>query len=86
MSIELDKDTTRAAQASLERYCADALDEPIGSLAAAGLLAFFLEEIGPCIYNKAVRDVQARLQQRVMEVDFEVNEEEFGYWKNSRRR
>ncbi len=85
MAIELDKDTTRAAQASLERYCAEALEEPIGSLAAGAMLAFFLEEIGPCIYNQAVRDVQARLQQRVMEVDVDVNEEEFAYWTKRRR-
>ena len=36
----------------------------IGNIAAGGLLGFFLEEIGPVIYNKAVADVQERLVER----------------------
>lgn len=40
-----------------------------------------LEEIGPSIYNKAVSDAQNRLQARVGELDFEVHEEEFVYWR-----
>ncbi len=53
----------------------------IGSLAADGLLEFFLKDIGPLAYNAAVADVRLdRLQARVMEVDAEVYEEAFGYW------
>ena len=37
------------------------------------------------IYNKAVADVQERLQARVMEIDIEVHEEEFQYWRKSDR-
>lgn len=57
------------------------MEEPIGNIAAGALLGFFLEEIGPTIYNKAVADAQERLQQSVSELDFEVHEEEFQYWK-----
>ena len=49
--------------------------------AAAGLLGYLLEEIGPSIYNQAVADVQERLQHRVSELDIEVHEDEFGYWR-----
>ena len=57
------------------------MDEPIGNVAAGGLLGFFLEEIGPSIYNKAVADVQERLQARISELDLEVHEEPFQYWR-----
>jgi uncharacterized protein (DUF2164 family) len=57
------------------------MDEPIGNVAAGGLLGFLLEEIGPSIYNQAVRDVQERLQLRVSELDLDVHEDEFGYWR-----
>ncbi len=40
-----------------------------------------LEEIGPSIYNRAVADVQERLGARVAELDIEVHEDEFGYWR-----
>ncbi|NMG65912.1 DUF2164 family protein [Azoarcus indigens] len=85
MAIELNKDARREAIASIERYFREYMEEPIGNIAAGGLLGFFLEEIGPAIYNQAVADVQARLQARVMELDIEIHEEEFQYWRKLER-
>lgn len=81
MGIELSKPDREQAIASIERYFREHFDEKIGNIAASGLLSYFLEDIGPCIYNRAVADVQARLQARVAEVDFEVHEDEFAYWR-----
>ena len=89
MSIELPKDAREEAIASIMRYFKENMDDPIGNIAAGGLLGYFLEEIGPLVYNKAVADVQERLQIRVAEVDFEVHEDEFQYWRkydSSRKR
>lgn len=85
MTIELTKEDRQQAIASIERYFREHMDEPIGNVAAGGLLAFMLEEIGPSIYNKAVADVQERLHARVSDLDFEVNEKEFSYWRKSER-
>jgi uncharacterized protein (DUF2164 family) len=85
MTIELTKEARSEAIASIERYFREHMDEPIGNVAAGGLLGFFLEEIGPSIYNKAVLDVQERLQLRVSELDLEVHEEEFQYWRKYAR-
>jgi uncharacterized protein (DUF2164 family) len=79
--IELNKDARAAAILSIERYFREHMDEPIGNVAAGGLLGFLLEEIGPAIYNQAVADVQERLQARVSELDLEVHEDEFQYWR-----
>ena len=79
--IELDKDVRKQAIASIERYFRENMDEPIGNIAAGGLLGFFLEEIGPAVYNQAVREAQERLQARVNEIDIEVHEDEFTYWR-----
>lgn len=81
MGIELSKEDRQQAITSIERYFREHMDEPIGNIAAAGLLGFFLEENGPSVYNKAVTDVQHRLQARVSELDFEVHEDEFLYWR-----
>ncbi|MDB5899200.1 MAG: hypothetical protein JWP22_2018 [Ramlibacter sp.] len=81
MTIELTKDARAQAVASIERYFRENMEEKIGNVAAGGLLGFILEEIGPAIYNKGVADAQERLQTRVSELDFEVHEEEFKYWK-----
>lgn len=80
MTIELPKEVRQTAVASIERYFQENMDERIGNIAAAALLNFFVEEIGPVIYNQAVTEVQERLQQRVMEIDLEVNEAPFQYW------
>ena len=81
MTIELSKEDRAQAVASIERYFRENMDEKIGNVAASGLLGFFLEEVGPSIYNKGVSDAQERLQARVSELDFEVHEDEFAYWQ-----
>ena len=81
MTIELSKEDRAQAIASIERYFRENMEEKIGNVAAGGLLGFFIDEIGPSIYNKAVADIQERLQQRIADLDFEVNEDEFTYWR-----
>ena len=81
MAIELSKDARKEAIASIERYFQENMEEKIGNVAASGLLGFFLAEIGPSLYNQGVADAQERMQARVAELDIEVHEEEFGYWR-----
>jgi uncharacterized protein (DUF2164 family) len=79
--IELPRETRQQAVASIERYFRENMEEPIGNIAAGALLNFFVEEVGPVIYNRAVADVQERLQARLSEIDIEVHEDEFQYWR-----
>jgi uncharacterized protein (DUF2164 family) len=81
MTIEISKEARKEAIASIERYFTEDMEDKIGNIAAGALLGFILEEIGPVIYNKAVTDVQERLQARIMEVDIEIHEDEFQYWR-----
>lgn len=81
MTIELSKEIRQLAISSIARYFEKNMEEKIGNIAAGALLGFFVEEIGPVIYNQAVADVQERLQARVMEIDLEVNEDPFQYWR-----
>jgi uncharacterized protein (DUF2164 family) len=86
MTIELTKEDRAQAIASIQRYFESDMEEPIGNVAAGALLGFFLDEIGPAVYNKAVADVQERLQQRISELDLEVHEDEFQYWRKFERK
>lgn len=81
MPIELPREARSQAVASIERYFADELGQRIGNIAAGALLGYFLEEIGPLVYNQAVRQVQERLLQRAQELDIDFNEDEFPYWR-----
>jgi uncharacterized protein (DUF2164 family) len=86
MTIELNKESRKEAIASIERYFRENMEEPIGNIAAGALLGFFLEEVGPVIYNRAVSEVQERLQARISELDIDVHEEEFQYWRKYDRK
>jgi uncharacterized protein (DUF2164 family) len=81
MAIELPKEAKKEAIASIERWFEEEREERIGNIAAGALLNFMLEEIGPSVYNRAVADVQERLGARIAELDIEVHEVEFGYWR-----
>jgi uncharacterized protein (DUF2164 family) len=85
MPIELPDQARKEAITSIERYFRENMEEKIGNVAASGLLGFFLEEVGPSIYNKAVADVQERMQARISELDIEIHEEEFQYWRKYER-
>ena len=85
MTIEISKEARKEAITSIERYFQENMEERIGNIAAGALLGFFLEELGPIVYNKAVADVQERLQARIAELDIEVHEDEFQYWRKFER-
>ena len=80
MSVELPKPVRAQAIASIQRYFEENLPEPIGELPAGLLLNFFLEEIGPAVYNQAIADAQARMAARVADLEGELYAEEFQYW------
>lgn len=84
MTIEIPKDARKEAIASIERYFQENMEEKIGNIAAGALLNYFLEEIGPLVYNQAVADVQERLQARIAELDIEHHEDEFQHWRKRR--
>jgi uncharacterized protein (DUF2164 family) len=80
MTIEISRQARTEAIASIRRYFEENLSEPIGDLPAGLLLNYFLEEIGPVIYNQAIADAQARMQHRVGDLTGELFADEFQYW------
>lgn len=80
MTIELSKQMRAEAIASIQRYFEENLPEQIGELPAGLLLNFFMEEIGPAIYNRAVADAQTQMQQRVADLNGELYADPFQYW------
>lgn len=83
--IEISKEHRKAAVASIQRYFGENL-ESLGELPAGLLLNFFLEEIGPLIYNRAVSDAQTRMQQRIADLEGDLFVPEFEYWPRVERK
>ena len=84
MAIKLDHERRQRAVQSLRRYLSENWEDEVGDLKASLLLDFWLEEIGPCVYNQAVLDAQAFFQERVGDLDGVCYEPEFGYWDERR--
>ena len=80
MAITVPKEVEKRLIGSIKKYFDEVMEQEVGDLKASLLLEFCLKEIGPCIYNKAIADAQARLQEKVSDLDSECYEPEFGYW------
>ncbi len=81
MTIKLNKDVEQRLLASIQRYCAENMDEEVGELKARLLLDYCLREIGPSVYNQAILDAQSALQERIADIETVCYETEFSYWK-----
>lgn len=84
--LELPKAAQTQAIASIRKYFEENLPEPVGDLAAGLLLNFFVEEVGPAIYNRAIADAQERMQVRVGDLTGELFADEFQYWPRQAKR
>lgn len=81
MAIKLSKDSEKYLIGSIKRFFAESMEDEIGDLKAARVLEFCVKEIGPSIYNQAITDAQAYLQEKVADLGGARFEPEFDYWK-----
>lgn len=86
MAIDLPEETIQELTSSIRQYFLDERDEEIGDLQASMFLDYVLEEIGPSIYNQAIRDAQASMQRLATDLDVMLHEPEFGYTGRRRAR
>jgi uncharacterized protein (DUF2164 family) len=80
MPIAISPEARPLLIASIKRYVAENLEQDIGDLKAGSLLDYFLKEIGPTVYNKAIADAQEYFQARAIDLEGVCFEKEFGYW------
>lgn len=81
MAITLQDEVKKRLLKSIKRYFIENLEEDIGELKAILFLDFCLQEIGPSIYNQAVADAQAHLQEKLSDLENACYEPEFAYFK-----
>lgn len=86
MPLKLQDEATEKAIGSIRRYFAEALEQELGELPARLLLEYFLQEVGPSIYNAAIADAQVYLRDRVADLEAACYAPEFEYWTRSARR
>lgn len=81
MTIEFSPDVRTYLIGSIKQFFIEELDQDMGDLKASLVLDFVIKEFGPAIYNSAVSDAQARMQEFVSELDGVCFESESSRWK-----
>jgi uncharacterized protein (DUF2164 family) len=60
----------------IEGYFLEHFDEPISTFRAEQLLDFFIEKLGPPVYNQAIRDAHAFIQEKLTDLEGDFYEPE----------
>jgi len=80
MDIKLSPATEKRLHGTIQRFVAEEYGESVGELGAGTFLSFCLKEIGPAVYNQAIADAQACLQERVTDLENICFATETSYW------
>jgi len=84
--ITIPDDVRKQAIASIRQYFADELAQEIGDLKATLVLDYFLVELGPAVYNKAIADAKTFFDERAADLGALCHHEEFPYWPRASMR
>jgi uncharacterized protein (DUF2164 family) len=76
VSIELDENRRAAMLGDIKAFFSDSLDDEIGDLKARLVLDFFLGRLGAAIYNQAVGDSHAWTQDKLMDIEGELYQDD----------
>ncbi len=79
MRIRLSDERRAGMLSSLQRFFEDELDREISQFQAERLLDFFVSELGAPVYNQAVQDARAFLQDKLDDLEGEFYEPEEPY-------
>jgi uncharacterized protein (DUF2164 family) len=58
----------------LIRFFNKELDEEIGVIAAESILNFFLQQVGPTLYNQGVSDAKLALEKRMDDLNYDLDD------------
>lgn len=68
----LPKEKRRVCAENIINFFREKRDEELGVIAAEDILDFFLEDIGPMIYNKGVEDSREALRKQFDNLDMDL--------------
>ena len=78
--LTISDESRERAVASIRQYFSEELEQELGELKAGLLLDYFLEELGPTVYNRAMADARAFFEERAADLDGVCYQAEFPYW------
>lgn len=76
MKIKLSDDRRADLMQAVQNYFREQHDDDIGELKAALILEFFIGQLGPPVYNQAIRDAHGFMQDKLVDLEGELYERE----------
>lgn len=81
MAIELTKQETEEAGASIRRFFREELEIELSEIQSGFVLKYFLKELAPHGYNRGVSDAERYFRSRVEELAAVCYEQPMTYWQ-----
>lgn len=78
MAVTLDDDRRAHMIKRLQGFFLEEFDEELSAFRSEGVLDFFLEALGPSVYNQGVQDARTYMFQKLDDLDAEIHEPEAG--------
>ena len=69
MEIKLSEDRLKIITGEVQSYFRNEHEEIIGELKAEMLIEFFIQKLGPKIYNQAIDDANAFIHDKLIDLD-----------------
>ena len=63
--FKLEKEVKEQIVIQVKKYFLDERDEEIGNLSAELLMDFMIKQVGPSIYNQAIKDAHALVSKKI---------------------
>jgi uncharacterized protein (DUF2164 family) len=76
MTVTLDDARRAELVRKLQAFFLAEFDEELSPFRAEGMLDFFLESLGPSVYNQGVQDARIYMAQELDDLDAEIHERE----------
>lgn len=76
MAVELDEKRRAHLISRLQGFFLEEFDEELSPFRAEGMLDFFLEAVGPSVYNQGVEDARVFMMKKLDDLDAEIHERE----------
>lgn len=76
MAVTLDDERRAQMIKKLQGYFLEEFDEDLSAFRAEGVLDFFVQRLGPSVYNQGVQDARVYMTRKLDDLDAEIHEDE----------
>lgn len=76
MRVKLSDERRRELAESFQSFCQEEFDDEVSDLKAGRILEYFVERLGPPVYNQAIRDAHGFLHEKLQDLEGEFYEPE----------